>query len=135
MVTEPGEPINTLYFPYDALTSIIQELSLSASSTNPGARTSRSPALSIGNVLNRLDRTGFSFLLNDVEIALTLTRIAQDAESDPEKRARNQKNARRAYDAVTSLMGRVALTGEEEQELTQKLVQLKSELHLLGEEF
>lgn len=91
--------------------------------------------MSISNVLDRLDRTGFSFLLNDVEIALTLTRIAQDADNDPEKRARNQKNARHAHDTVASLMRRLALTGEEEQELTRKLVQLRSELHLLGEEF
>ncbi len=63
-----------------------------------------------------------------------MTRIAQDA-ADSEKRARNQNNARHAYDTVTSFMGRVALTDEEEQELIRKLVQLKSELHLLGEEF
>ncbi len=91
--------------------------------------------MSINDVRNRLDRTSFSFLLNDTELALTLTRIAQDAVDDLEKRVRNQKNARRAYDTVSGLMGRVALTAEEEQELTSKLTQLKSELQLLGEEF
>jgi hypothetical protein len=74
-------------------------------------------------------------MLSDVELALTLTRIAQDAATDSEKRARNQHNARRAYDTVTGLMSRVALTGEEEQELASRLGQLKSELHLLGEKF
>ncbi len=91
--------------------------------------------MSINSVLHRLDRTGFSFLLQDVEIALTLTRIAHDAESDSEKRARNQKNARRAYDTVIGLMSRVSLTADEEQELTGKLRQLKAELELLGEQF
>ena len=91
--------------------------------------------MSLNDVRNRLDRTGFSFLVSDVELALTLTRIAQDAATDSEKRARNQNNARHAYDTITSLMGRVALTAEEEQELTTKLGQLKSELHLLGEQF
>jgi hypothetical protein len=106
-----------------------------ASSTNPGATTFGSPALNINNVLNRLDRTGFSFLLQDTEIALTLTRIARGAESDPDKRARNQTNARHAYDTVTELKSRVALTDDEEQELNQKLGQLKAELQLLGERF
>ena len=91
--------------------------------------------MSLDDVRNRLDRTGFSFLVSDVELALTLTRIAQDADTDSDKRARNQHNARRAYDTVTGLMSRMALTGEEEQELTAKVGQLKSELHLLGEQF
>lgn len=91
--------------------------------------------MSLNDVRNRLDRTAFSFLLSDVELALTLTRIAQDADTDSDKRARNQHNARRAYDTVTGLTGRVALTGEEQQELASKLGRLKSELHLLGENF
>ena len=91
--------------------------------------------MSLNDVRNKLDRTGFSFLLSDVELALTLTRIAQDADTDSDKRARNQSNARHAYDTVTSLMSRVALTDEEGQELNRKLGQLKSELHLLGEQF
>lgn len=90
--------------------------------------------MSTNDVLNRLDRNGYSFLINDVEIALTLARIAQDAGADQEKRARNQKNARHAYDTVTSLMGRVALTDGEQQKLLGKLGQLKAELHLLGEQ-
>jgi phosphoenolpyruvate carboxylase len=108
---------------------------LNESSTNPGAQTSGSPDSSLNDVRNRLDRTGFSFLSSDAELALTLARIAQDADTDSEKRARNRNNARRAYDTITSLMSRVTLTGEEEQELTGKLSQLKSELRLLGERF
>lgn len=91
--------------------------------------------MSINDVLNRLDRTGFFFFMNDVELALTMTRIAREGSDDSEKRARNQKNARRAYDTVTGLTCRVALTGEEEQELARKLTQLKSELQSLGEQF
>ena len=91
--------------------------------------------MSLNDVRNRLDRTGFSFLLNDTELALTLARIAQDSECDSEKQLRNRNNARRAYDTITGLMSRVALTSEEEQELTTKLEQLKSELQLLGEQF
>ncbi len=91
--------------------------------------------MSLNDVRNKLERTGFSFLLSDVELALTLTRIAQDADTDSDKRARNQKNARHAYDTISGLMGRVALTAEEQQELTSKLAQLKAELHLLGEQF
>lgn len=91
--------------------------------------------MSLNDVRNRLDRTGFSFLLNDTELALTLTRIAQDSERDSEKQVRNRNNARRAYDTITGLMSRMALTSEEEQELTTKLEQLKSELQLLGEQF
>jgi hypothetical protein len=109
--------------------------SLNESSTNPGAQSSGSPASGLKDVRNRLDKAGFSFLLTDVELALTLARIAQDADTDSEKRARNRNNARRAYDTITSLMSRVTLTGEEEQELTGKLSQLKSELHVLGEGF
>jgi hypothetical protein len=46
------------------------------------------------SILNRFERTGFEFLISDLELAMTLVRIAANAGKDPEKKARNRQNAR-----------------------------------------
>lgn len=87
------------------------------------------------NIQNRLERTGFTFFITDIELAMTLVRIAADSDKDPEKRARNRQNARRAYDAVLRLSTSAALKDEERAEVDEKLRQLKSRLEEIGETF
>jgi len=45
---------------------------------------------------DRLNRVGFEFLLRDIEIGLTFVQSARQSGGDPEKRSRNQANARKA---------------------------------------
>ena len=107
-------------------------------STNPGGKklTGRSAVLNKDeNILNRIERTEFEFLVSDVELAMTLVRIAAQSNKDAEKKARNQQNARHAYDTVVRLSTSIALTDNERAELNEKLHQLKSALEEIGEVF
>ena len=85
--------------------------------------------------MNQIDHVGFSFLLSDLELALTMTRIAANGGNNTDKRKRNQSNARRAYDSVQKLTSRVLLTGEECVELEDMATRVESELEKLGETF
>jgi hypothetical protein len=84
--------------------------------------------------LGQLHRTSAEFLKTDVETALTFSSIALQSE-DLSKRARNCRNARRGYDTIVRLAGRIQLSMDDEQFLTKKLVRLKGELERLGEVF
>jgi hypothetical protein len=81
----------------------------------------------------RLTRASSDFLKLDVATALTFAGIAVSSE-DPIKKARNQRAARKAYDTVLHLIGRVELTDSDAETLKQNLERLKSELRKLGEE-
>jgi hypothetical protein len=84
--------------------------------------------------LSRLNRTSTEFLKIDVETALTFCSIARQTE-DLTKRQRNCRNARKGYDTIHRLMGRVRLTDDDEQFLSEKMTRLKFELLRLGEKF
>jgi len=47
-------------------------------------------------VLDDLSQSGYQFLVSDVEVGLTLARIASRAASHVDRRIRNVQNARRA---------------------------------------
>jgi hypothetical protein len=79
------------------------------------------------------NRVSSDFLKVDVATALTFSGIALSAQ-DPQKRARNQRAARKAYDTVLHLAPRVQLTHDDVVELKQNLSRLKSELRKLGED-
>lgn len=85
------------------------------------------------DVLARLEKTGFKFLITDLDLALTLTKIASDSDEDSEKRTRNQTNARQAYDTLLSISTRALLTEGQREEVKEKLQQLRSALEQLGE--
>lgn len=87
------------------------------------------------NIHNRLERTGFAFFITDIELGMTLVRIAADSAKDSEKKTRNQQNARRAYDTILRLSTSAALSDEERAEVDKKLRQLKSSLEGIGERF
>jgi multidrug efflux pump subunit AcrA (membrane-fusion protein) len=79
-----------------------------------------------------LSQAGYEFLMSDLTVALTLTRIASRSAADSDKRIRNVQNARRAYDKVRELAGRVSLTGSQLQNLVEKLQAVKSALEKVG---
>mgnify|MGYP006951350853 CR=1 FL=1 len=86
-------------------------------------------------ILGRSEKAGFTFLVTDLDLAMTLTRIAADAADDPGKRKRNQANARRAYDSVSRISHHALLNEEEKGEVNGKLAELRSALEQLGEVF
>lgn len=77
---------------------------------------------------------GVHFLQSEVDTGLTLADIALETE-DPEKRRRNLRNARAAYDSILHFADRVFLTGNENQALAKQLESLKTKLIELGEKF
>jgi len=85
--------------------------------------------------LERIEKTGTTFLLTDMDMALTLTRIASDAPEDSERKSRNLANARRAYDEVSRISRRARLSYNERKDVDEKLAELRSALRQLGEEF
>lgn len=93
----------------------------------------RSPHYGEGR--EQLENTGFTFLISDLELALTLTQIAANSRSNEDKRKRNQQNARRAYDTITKLARRAVLTDIQRSELDNVAARLKSRLETLGEVF
>lgn len=85
--------------------------------------------------LEQIQHTGATFFLTDVDMAMTLTRIASDSRKDSEKRSRNQANARRAYDEVCRISRGAALSESDRNDVEEKLAELRSVLQQLGEEF
>lgn len=87
------------------------------------------------NIAESLKRTGAEFLSADIDTALTFVGLARSASDDSEKKSRNQRNARKAYDKVQELLARLRLSAEEQSEVNDKLRRLKAELTNLGEHF
>lgn len=87
------------------------------------------------DVLTKTEKAGFHFFISDLDLAITLTRIASDSQEDSEKRGRNQANARQAYDTISRISARAVLNEEERQQVKEKLNQLRSALERLGEVF
>jgi hypothetical protein len=83
-------------------------------------------------VFSALNQAGYEFLMSDVDLALTMTRIASRAGEDGDKRKRNIKNACRAYETVRELAARVGLSGEQQQRIREKLGTLKLALEKIG---
>lgn len=78
------------------------------------------------------NRTMTDFLKVDVSTGLTFTELALTTE-DPEKKRRNRKSARRAYDTVTKQMKKVHPSDRDMEELDANLDRLRAELTQLGE--
>ena len=85
--------------------------------------------------LGRIAKTGATFLTTDLELAMTLTRIAFRASANSGKRIRNQSNARHAYNEISRLSRHASLTDKERQDVDDKLAKLRSALERLGESF
>jgi hypothetical protein len=86
-------------------------------------------------LLSSLQRHGADFLFLDLDIATTMAHAALKAGSNTEKRARNQRIARRSYNTILYLSQRLKMTKQENSELREKLAAVKHELEQLGETF
>lgn len=85
--------------------------------------------------LEGIQQTAMTFFLTDLDVAMTLIRIANDAPRGSEKRSRNQANARHAYDEVSRISRCTVLPENDRNGVEEKLAELRSALQMLGEEF
>ena len=85
--------------------------------------------------LARIEETGATFLITDLDLAMTLTRIAGNSAEDSEKRNRNRANARRAYDSISQIKEHALIATDDRKVVNEKLVELRSALENLGEVF
>ena len=72
-------------------------------------------------------------LKTDSRVGLTRATIALKAPPGSQKRMRNQREARKAYDTVTHHMNRLSLTKADAQELQESVAELRLALEQLGE--
>jgi hypothetical protein len=86
-------------------------------------------------LVSTLQRSGADFLFLDLDIATTTARSALKAGGDTEKKARNHRIARRAYDTILHLSHRLKMTKQERDELKGKLASVRRTLEELGERF
>jgi len=86
------------------------------------------------DLAERLRRTQMDFLEIDLALGRTFSTTALQAD-DAEKRARNQRAARKAFDTVLRFMGKVAATDGDAKRLKEDLSRLKRDLTALGEVF
>jgi hypothetical protein len=108
----------------------------------PGRKPSRHPNYAaakptIEEILaseTRFKQTGTDFLKTDLETALTFSALALGTRDD-EKRKRNRMNARKGYDTIVRLMGRLGPSKKDARFLARNMRRLKSELERLGEVF
>jgi hypothetical protein len=82
----------------------------------------------------QLNATNAEFLRIDVETALTFSGLALQTD-DSEKKKRNRKNARKAYDSILHLWNNVTFTPRQEGYIHEMMGRLKGNLELLGEKF
>ena len=101
----------------------------------PKEQKAEDPVIRAQRRLDRIEKTGVTFLITDLDLAMTLTRIAGDAAEDSEKRNRNQANARHAFDDVSRISHHASLTDNERQSVDDKLGELRFALEQLGEVF
>jgi hypothetical protein len=78
-----------------------------------------------------LNQIGVDFLLTDLDLAMTFMDIAA-ASHIPETILRNHNNARKAYDAVEHLLGKLTPDAGQRQEIDTKLALLKTRLQAVG---
>lgn len=91
-------------------------------------------AAALANTQQQFNRAGTDFLKVDVATALTFADAALNADT-PEKKRRNQRSARKAYDTVLRMSKKVSLPSKDAEELHHSLTQLKASLRRLGEIF
>lgn len=80
------------------------------------------------------NRAGTEFLKVDAATGLTLARSALST-GNAEKKRRNQKSARKAYDTILRLLKKVTPTDADARQLNEDLHELKDDLIELGENF
>ena len=80
-----------------------------------------------------LNQSGVSFLLTDLDLAMTFMDVA-DASRIEETTRRNHTNARTAYDTVLRLLEKLTPNADQRQTIDAKLASLKTRLHAVGQQ-
>ena len=80
-----------------------------------------------------LNNTRLDFLAIDLGIGLTMAHMAARADIGSDSRARNTRNARRAYDTIVRFRTNTVATDRQGEELDQKTSELRVALLNLGE--
>ena len=81
-----------------------------------------------------LNQSGVSFLLTDLDLAITFMDVA-DASHIEETKRRNHMNARTAYDTVLRLLEMLKPNADQQQVIDAKLASLKTRLQAVGQQF
>jgi hypothetical protein len=81
---------------------------------------------------SRFKKVSTDFLKIELEMALTFTELAMQTR-DHDKRERNRQAARKAYETVVHMMGRVPLSDDEANIFKKNLERLRFDLVDLGE--
>lgn len=100
----------------------------------PALRTSKALTRQLTATGKQLNATNADFLTIDVDTALTFAGLALETDNN-EKKKRNRKNARKAYDSILHLSGKVTFTPSQEGYLHERMGRLKNDLEQLGEKF
>jgi hypothetical protein len=87
---------------------------------------------SIVDLAERVNRTQLDFLKLEIAVGRTFSSLALET-NDTEKRARNRRAARKAFDTVLRFRDQIALTRDDTRWLNENLLRLKRELAMLGE--
>jgi hypothetical protein len=77
---------------------------------------------------------GTGFLRAELFAGMTRANIAQTT-SDEDKKDRNRREARKAYDAILRFLPQTFLSEEEKEQIDSRLADLKFMLLSVGEEF
>ena len=83
---------------------------------------------------SELNQSGVSFLLTDLDLAMTFMDVA-DASRVDETTRRNHTNARTAYNTVLRLLEKLTPNSDERQVIDAKLAILKMRLQAVGQQF
>jgi hypothetical protein len=81
-----------------------------------------------------LNATNVNFLKIDVETALTFSGVALKSDNE-EKKRRNCRHARKAYDTILRMWDTVTFTSDEEAYMRDMMTHLRNDLEMLGEKF
>jgi hypothetical protein len=81
-----------------------------------------------------LNQSGVSFLLTDLDLAMTFMDVADASRIDETKR-RNHTNARTAYNSVLHLLEKLTPNTDERQVINATLAILKMRLQAVGQRF
>jgi hypothetical protein len=102
--------------------------------THPSSQNSKALKEQLTTTGEQLNATSADFLKIDVKTALTFSGLALETDNE-EKKQRNRKNARKAYDTILHLQHNVTFTPSDEVYMHQMLGRLKNDLERLGEKF
>ena len=89
----------------------------------------------ISSLRDDLNRTTIEFLRTDLDTGIMLARIATGARKNSERRERNKRKARMAYDTVVKFRRQTPMSTEIRIALDEKIGLLRSMLEVLGESF